>query len=145
MIPCYAQLLSVEDARSALIGNPIAWHDREVPDEVERVKDIFGREAALRRLLICTGPCCNSSGDAQLLLQGLRNELLDARLNADLVAEASCVRRSCLGKCTGEPLAYADPDGIWYHKLTVENLLRILREHVLGKHSVPELVLDEDV
>ncbi len=108
------------------------------------MKDIFGRDAALRRLLICTGPCCNSSGDAQILLEQLRTELLEARLNADLVAEASCVRRSCLGKCTGEPLAYAHPDGVWYHRLTAENLLRILREHVIGKCSVPELILDEE-
>jgi (2Fe-2S) ferredoxin len=108
------------------------------------MKDILDRDAAVRRLLICTGPCCNSAGDAQVLLDGLRAELLDAQLNADLVAEASCVRRSCLGKCTGEPLAYAHPDGIWYHRLTVDNLLRILREHVLGNRTVPELILDEE-
>jgi len=108
------------------------------------MRDIFDRNAALRRLLICTGPCCNSSGDAQLLLEGLRAELLEARVNVDVVAEASCVRRSCLGKCTGEPLAYVHPDGTWYHKLTVENLLRILREHVLDCRAVHELILEED-
>ncbi len=108
------------------------------------MQDIFDRRAAPRRLLICTGPCCNSAGEAQILLEKLRAELVDARLNADIVAEASCVRRSCLGKCTGEPLAHAHPDGVWYHRLTVENLLRILREHILDRRAVAELILDED-
>lgn len=108
------------------------------------MKDIFDRQAAQRRLLICIGPCCNSTGDAQMLLERLRAELLDARMNAETVADASCVRRSCLGKCTGEPLAYVHPEGIWYHRLTVENLLRILREHVLGHRAVPELILEEE-
>jgi (2Fe-2S) ferredoxin len=108
------------------------------------MKDILDRQAAERRLLICTGPCCNSTGDAQILLEGLRAELLLARLHADIVSEASCVRRSCLGKCTGEPLAYVHPEGIWYHRLTVGNLVRILREHVLDSRAVPELILDED-
>jgi (2Fe-2S) ferredoxin len=108
------------------------------------MKDIFERPAAQRRLLICTGPCCNSSGTALMLLEGLRAELDRARLNADLVSEASCVRRSCLGKCTGEPLACAYPEGTWYHRLTVANLMRILREHVLDSHAVAELILDEN-
>lgn len=108
------------------------------------MKDIFDRQAAQRRLLLCTGPCCNSAGDAQALLDGLRDALVDARLNADMVAEASCVRRSCLGKCTGEPLAFAHPEGVWYHRLTVENLLRILREHVLESNPIRELILEDD-
>lgn len=108
------------------------------------MKDIFDRQAAPRRLLICIGPCCNSDGGAQILLERLRAVLLDARLKADLVAEASCVRRSCLGKCTGEPLAYAHPEGTWYHRLTIESLLRILREHILGYRAVPELILEDE-
>lgn len=108
------------------------------------VKDIFDRPAAPRRLLVCTGPCCNASGDAQLMLDGLRATLLDARLSTHSVAEASCVRRSCLGKCTGEPLAYVHPEGVWYHRLTVENLLRIWREHVLDRQAVTELILEFD-
>jgi (2Fe-2S) ferredoxin len=108
------------------------------------MKDILDRQAAPRRLLICIGPCCNSTGDAQILLESLRAELLRARLDADIVAEASCVRRSCLGKCTGEPLAYAQPEGVWYHRLTVDGLLRILREHVLDRRTVSDLILEED-
>jgi len=143
MVWCYVAKTSVGRWPVPLmLANGLLCALRRVRARV--MKDIFDRQAAQRRLLICIGPCCNSTGTAQMLLEGLRAELVQARLNADLVSEASCVRRSCLGKCTGEPLAYAHPEGTWYHRLTVENLVRILREHVLGSRAVPELILDED-
>lgn len=107
-------------------------------------KDIFDRPAAPRRLMICTGPCCNKTGAAQRFLDELRARLLDTAMWEEMVGEASCVRRACLGKCTGEPLAYVDPDGVWYHQLSAENLLFILRDHVLNHRPVPSLILEED-
>ncbi len=106
--------------------------------------DIFNRPAAARRLLICTGPCCNRTGEAQIFLDELRTKLLAAGLDEEMVGEASCVRRSCLGKCTGEPLAYVDPEGVWYHKLSGDNLLLILRSHVQNRRPVLDLILNED-
>lgn len=126
------------------IGKLLAHHNDATPARALMMKDIFDRQVAERHLLICTGPCCNSTGNVQILLDGLRAELLDAQLNADKIAEACCVRRSCLGKCTGEPLAYVHPEGVWYHRLTVENLLQILREHVLDSRAVTELILEDD-
>jgi (2Fe-2S) ferredoxin len=108
------------------------------------VKDIFNRPAEARRLLICTGPSCNQSGDAQVFLDELRAKLLAERLDEEMVGEASCVRRACLGKCTGEPLACVHPDEVWYHNLSGENLLLILRDHVLNRRPVPHLILPED-
>lgn len=108
------------------------------------VKDIFDRPAPLRRLMICTGPCCNTNGLAKRILDELQTKLLHAMARADLVAEAACVRRSCLGKCTGEPLAYVHPEGVWYHHLSAENLMLILRDHVLNERPVQSLVLEED-
>lgn len=105
--------------------------------------DIFGRPAEARRLLICTGPCCNRTGEAQAFLDELRATLLNARLDQEMIGEASCIRRSCLGKCTGEPLAYVDPDGVWYRRLSGDNLLLILRSHVLNHRPVAELILEE--
>jgi (2Fe-2S) ferredoxin len=102
------------------------------------------RPAKLRRLLICTGPCCNNNGAAEALLKELRARLSETKTDSETIGEASCVRRSCLGKCIGEPLAYVDPDGVWYHQLSCENVLTILREHVLHRRPVSPLVLEED-
>ncbi|WP_026606330.1 (2Fe-2S) ferredoxin domain-containing protein [Methylocapsa acidiphila] len=108
------------------------------------ILDIFDRPAVARRLMVCTGPCCNSTGAAQAYLDELRLKLLDEGLAERLVGEASCVRRSCLGKCTGEPLAYVHPDGVWYHDLSGDNLLLILHSHVLNRRPLPDLILEED-
>lgn len=108
------------------------------------IKDIFDRPAAARRLLVCTGPCCDQKGEASEILAALRAQLDVARLSQDSVGEASCVRRSCLGKCTGEPLAFVHPDEIWYHALTPDTLMLILREHVQGRRPVLEFVLEDE-
>jgi len=41
-------------------------------------------------------------------------------------------------------LAFVDPDGVWYHKLSVENLLLILKHHILNERPVQSLILEED-
>jgi (2Fe-2S) ferredoxin len=102
-----------------------------------------------RRLIICTGPCCNRTGEAKQFYDGLLAELAARRLNddslgGDLLGETKCIRRACLGKCTGEPLAYVDPDGIWYHNLSTDNLLRIVKDHVLNERPVVDLIMEEE-
>jgi len=105
--------------------------------------DIFGRPLAERRLLVCTGPCCDRFGHASTHLSALRELLLTRGLTGESVGSASCVRRSCLGKCTGEPLAQVQPDNFWYHNLSSENLLRIYELHVLNRQPVTDLVFAE--
>jgi (2Fe-2S) ferredoxin len=105
--------------------------------------DIFGRPVAERRLLICTGPCCDRSGHASAHLAALRELLVQRGLRGSDVGSASCVRRSCLGKCTDEPLARVQPGNVWYHHLSSENLLRIYEQHVLNRQPVTELVFAE--
>lgn len=108
------------------------------------IKDIFGRPPLQRCLVICTGPCCNKTGGADALLGGLRERLCSNGLAEAMIGHGSCVRRSCLGKCTGDPLAYIEPDGTWYHNLSIENLLLIIRDHLLCHKTVTELVLADD-
>jgi (2Fe-2S) ferredoxin len=102
--------------------------------------DILGRPAAARRLLICTGPCCDRLGQASAQLAALRQFLIARGLAEASVDTASCVRRSCLGKCCGEPLAHVMPDDVWYQGLSREELLRIYERHVLNGEPVAELM-----
>src|SRR5262245_39905285 len=74
----------------------------------------------------------NRLGQALAQLATLR-ALLVARGAAEKSAgAASCVRRSCLGKCSGEPLAHVMPDDVWYRALSGESLLRIYQRHVVN-------------
>lgn len=107
-------------------------------------RDIFGRPATSRRLLVCTGPCCNPDGGAELRLDELRG-LIEANGHAEsLIGRASCVRRACLGKCSGEPLAFVDPDETWYYAFSSGDLLQILQEHVLNGRAVAALAAPAD-
>lgn len=94
--------------------------------------------------MVCVGPCCNKTGEAEVFLEELRQTMLAEGLDEAMVGTASCMRRACLGKCTGEPLAYIHPEEVWYHQLSPANLLRILREHLLGLRPVAELILPEE-
>jgi (2Fe-2S) ferredoxin len=108
------------------------------------LRDIFGRPAAARRLLVCTGPCCNPDGHAELRLEALRQLIASHGYGEALIGRASCVRRSCLGKCSGDPLAFVDPDETWYHASSSEDLLKILQDHVLNGVPVPALILADE-
>ncbi len=108
------------------------------------IRDIFGLVAQPRRLVICTGPCCDGQGLASSYLAELRGLLVERPGFEVHVASGSCIRRSCLGKCTDEPLASVEPDKIWYRGLSAQVLLRIYDEHVLGGRALPEFVLADD-
>jgi (2Fe-2S) ferredoxin len=108
------------------------------------LKDIFDRPATPRRLLVCTGPVCDRLGEASALLAELHARLDLARINNDSIAEVSCVRRNCLAKCTGEPLAFVHPDEVWYHDLSVEVMLLVLSEHVQSCRPVVDYVLEDE-
>jgi len=64
-------------------------------------EDIDDRSTLSRRLLVCTGPCCNKGGISDLLLTELRATLLGAVDIDDIVGKATCVRRSCLANVRG--------------------------------------------
>lgn len=102
------------------------------------------RPATTRCLLVCIGPCCDRFGHASANLTALHQLLLDRGWTDSGIGSASCVRRSCLGKCSGEPLAHVLPDDIWYRDLSAENLLRIYEQHVLNRQPVVDLALYED-
>jgi (2Fe-2S) ferredoxin len=102
--------------------------------------DIPAGPADGRCLLVCTGPCCDRNGRASAHLADLRALLLVRGLG---VGSAACVRRSCLGKCTGEPLAHAVPDDVWYRSLSGASLMRNYDEDVVNGEPVAQLVASE--
>jgi (2Fe-2S) ferredoxin len=112
--------------------------------EALRPRDIFGRPIEQRRLVICTGPCCDRDGRAAENLAALHRLLLERGSDLASLGVGSCVRRNCLGKCRSEPLAHVMPDDVWYHDLSGEKLLRIYERHVLRSQPVDELILPEE-
>jgi len=73
----------------------------------------------------------------------MMQRLLRERGLTDWSIATSCLRRSCLGKCSGEALAYVQPGRIWYRHGSAEDLLRIYERHVAGGKPVADLLIAE--
>lgn len=96
-------------------------------------------EPYARHVLVCTGQYCAPSGRGRWLYRLLGHLLA----KYDLLFGPNRVKRGetpCLGVCQGGPIVVVYPDGIWYHHVTPELLVRIVGEHLLEGRAVEEAV-----
>lgn len=94
-------------------------------------------ERARKHLFLCVGPdCCDPARHEELW------NLLKAETKK-LAVPVMRTKAACLRICQEGPWLVIYPDGIWYGRLTVERLSRILKEHVEEGHPVQEWIAAE--
>lgn len=98
-------------------------------------------------ILVCTqsrpsghprGSCAEK--DSQDLIMRFNMEM--ARLN--LIFEMVVTETSCLGPCAFGPTVVVYPDGVWYQKVTGDDVSEILEQHIKNGKPVERLFLPDE-
>ncbi len=90
-------------------------------------------------VLVCAGAGCISSGCKEVertLLTELQNHHLDK--------EIKVVETGCIGSCDLGPVIVVYPEGVFYQKITPDDVKLIVAEHLLKGRPVEKLLYRED-
>ena len=93
-----------------------------------------------KNVLICGGTGCTSS-DSEKLIAKMKEELAKVGLDK----EVNVVRTGCFGLCALGPIMIVYPEGSFYSRVKIEDIPRIVEEHLKGGKVVKELLYDETV
>jgi NADH:ubiquinone oxidoreductase subunit F (NADH-binding)/(2Fe-2S) ferredoxin/Pyruvate/2-oxoacid:ferredoxin oxidoreductase delta subunit len=86
-------------------------------------------------LMLCTGTGCVSNGAFEIK-EALERELVRHGLDE----EVGIVKTGCNGFCANGPIVVVQPDGIFYQKLTTDDIPHLVEEHFLKGKPVVELM-----
>ncbi len=92
------------------------------------------------QVLCCTGTGCTSSG-SRSIIQAFEEEIL----NAGLEREIKVVPTGCFGFCEKGPVVIIYPEGSFYSHIKVEDVKRIVSEHLMKGRIVRDLLYSESV
>ncbi|HEZ7987707.1 MAG TPA: NADH-quinone oxidoreductase subunit NuoF [Ruminococcus sp.] len=93
-----------------------------------------------RHVLVCGGTGCTSSGSAQII-DTLTSELA----KQGLTDKVQVVKTGCFGLCALGPIMIVYPEGTFYSMVKIEEIPRIVEEHLLGGNPVKEFLYKETV
>ena len=89
-------------------------------------------------VLICSGTGCTSSGSAAV------REALAAELEKrELTEEIKLVHTGCFGLCALGPIMIVYPEGVFYSRVTAEDIPEIVEEHLLKGRPVQRLIYND--
>jgi len=120
-------------------------------EELKAVREDMAGEVALRthgdasskyerHILVCGGTGCTSSG-SQKIIESLEKELAANGLEN----KVQIVKTGCFGLCERGPIMIVYPEGSFYSRVKVEDIPRIVSEHLVDGSPVKELLYEETV
>ncbi|MCM1226047.1 MAG: NADH-quinone oxidoreductase subunit NuoF [Clostridium sp.] len=99
-----------------------------------------GTDKYRKRVLICGGTGCTSSGSAEI-----EKALISEVEKNGLTEEVQIVKTGCFGLCALGPIMIVYPEGTFYSMVKAEDIPRIVSEHLKDGNIVKELVYQETV
>ena len=120
-------------------------------EELKAVRESMEGEVALRthgnasskyerHVLVCGGTGCTSSGSPKII------ECLEKELASNgLTDKVQIVKTGCFGLCERGPIMIVYPEGSFYSRVDVEEIPRIVKEHLVEGNPVKEFLYEETV
>ena len=92
------------------------------------------------QVLICTGTGCSSSKSPAII-----KRFEECIRNAGLENEIKVVRTGCFGLCENGPICIVYPEGAFYSHIKVDDVERIVSEHLVKGRVVADLLYKKSV
>lgn len=92
------------------------------------------------QVLICTGTGCSSSNSPAII-----KRFEECIRNAGLENEIKVVRTGCFGLCENGPICIVYPEGAFYRHIKVDDVERIVSEHLVKGRVVADLLYKKSV
>lgn len=120
-------------------------------EELKVVREAMQGEVALRthdaasskyekHVLVCGGTGCTSSGSAKII-----EKLTEEFAAKGLTDKIQIVKTGCFGLCALGPIMIVYPEGTFYSRVNVDEIPRIVDEHLIGGNPVKEFLYSETV
>ncbi len=91
------------------------------------------------RVFICTGTGCVLSGSMKV------KAAFKSELKKRKISEIDIVQTGCHGFCQQGPIVVIQPEGFFYPRVSVENVPRIVEEHLVGGKVVEDLLYEDSL
>ena len=120
-------------------------------EELKAVRESMEGEVALRthgnasskyerHVLVCGGTGCTSSGSPKLIAK-----LEEEFAAKGLTDKVQIVKTGCFGLCERGPIMIVYPEGSFYSRVELDEISRIVDEHLIGGNPVKEFLYEETV
>ena len=107
-------------------------------DDLKKIKQAHAGEIDspdVKHLLICGGTGCHATGSIAVV-HALKDELAAQGLTDKI----KVVETGCNGFCAMGPLLVVHPDGIFYQKLTVDDIPAMVKDHFIDGKPIEKLM-----
>ncbi len=111
----------------------------ELAIRFEDEKDLYSGKLK-RQVLVCSSTGCVSSNSikvADKFEEEIKNNGIDSEVNV--------IRTGCFGLCALGPIVIVYPEGAFYSQVKIEDVPRIVKEHLKEGNIVKELLYEETV
>jgi NADH-quinone oxidoreductase subunit F/NAD(P)H dehydrogenase (quinone)/NADP-reducing hydrogenase subunit HndC len=111
--------------------------------DLERIRDAKAKEASFQDkiyCMICGGTGCHATGSIGVK-EALEKEIAEKQLSD----KVKIVETGCNGFCAMGPILVLQPEGIFYQKLSVDDIPELVESHLIGGKPVERLLYKDPV